>query len=134
MRGGCPVYVRKGGSGFDGDKPAFGVDADAPKRSQVQDQAAFDSAVAGDVVPASADGQGEACAPGTVQDDVDVRYGTCPCDGAWTQIDHPVPYRTGFLILGILRFDQGSLQPPAQLVQGLLELRFRLVFMNSGHR
>ncbi|MDQ0692393.1 hypothetical protein QF047_003353 [Arthrobacter sp. W4I7] len=134
MRGGGPVHVRKGRSGFDGNKPAFGVDANAPERSQVQDQAAFHSAVAGDVVPAAADGQGEACAPRAAQDDVDVRYGPCPCDGTWTQVDHAVPYRTGFLILGILRLDQRSLQPPAQLVQGLLELRFRLVFMNSGHR
>jgi hypothetical protein len=134
MRCGGPVHVPKGGSGFDGDKPAFGVDANAPKGSQVQDQAAVDSTVAGDVVPAAADGQGEACAPSTVQDDVDVRYAACPRDGARTQIDHAVPHRTGLLILGILRLDQRSLQPPTQLVQGLLELKFGVVFMNCGHR
>jgi hypothetical protein len=134
MRGGGPVHVRKGRTGLDDDKPAFRVDADAPKRSQVQDQATFDGAVAGDVVPAAADGQGEAGAPRAVQDDADVPCGPGPRDGARTQIDHAVPHGTGFVVLGILRLDQRSLQPPTQLVQGLLEPRFRLVIMNCGHR
>jgi hypothetical protein len=129
-----PVDVREGRSGFDGDMPALGVDAHLSEVSQIQDQSAADSSVAGDVVPAAADGQREPCAPRSLQDSVDVRHGPCPRDGTWTQIDHAVPHGAGFLVQGVLRLDQRSLQPPAQLVQGLLDFKLRMVLMNCGHR
>ena len=134
MRGGGPVHVGQGRPGFDGHESVFHIDLHTAQLAQIQHEAAVDSAVAGNVVPAAADGQRQAGAPGRVQDGINVSDGARPDDRPRPHVDHAVPYRPGLVVRRILRFDHRPRQAPAQLLQGAVHVAALLFLMHCAHR
>ena len=124
------VEVRERGTAFDGDAAYGGVNLRGLHLRKIDHEPVVAQGIAGDVVPAAADGEHEPVVPGEVHSADDVRCGGAARDDRGSLVDHRVPDFACAFIGTVARKKNLSLEATLQLLDlPGLQIRHGLLLM-----